>query len=352
MIPRNGRQRELDHALAALDDRQAARRVAVALLDRREDAHVLRRRAAARPASAPRPCRFEITPYGTRGRGLQDGDRAAGRRARRPRRGSGRSRRAARRRRGRASGSRRSRSRPSSTSPRRDAVAREVRRAGPALVVEEALVADRVDRDRRCPAAMRRTGASVSHGQPAPQHRGGRRAAGRRRPGSRPCRAATLHSSVPHPHDDAVMKTWDDARRHLVLMLALTFTTGIVDAVGYLGPGPGVHREHDRERGHPRHGARGCRRPAGARPGARAGRLPGRCRARRTRAAHRARPAGRDRTSVTFAATGVLAVGLGVGALVAPPERGPRSGRSSSPRCWPSRWGCRPRPRAGWPSRT
>ena len=29
------------------------------------------------------------------------------------------------------------------------------------------------------------------------------------------------------------MKTWDDARRHLVLMLALTFTTGIVDAVGY-----------------------------------------------------------------------------------------------------------------------
>ena len=31
------------------------------------------------------------------------------------------------------------------------------------------------------------------------------------------------------------MKTWDDARRHLVLMLALTFTTGIVDAVGYLG---------------------------------------------------------------------------------------------------------------------
>src|SRR4051794_41385859 len=31
------------------------------------------------------------------------------------------------------------------------------------------------------------------------------------------------------------MKTWDDPRRHLVLMLALTFTTGIVDAVGYLG---------------------------------------------------------------------------------------------------------------------
>jgi uncharacterized membrane protein YoaK (UPF0700 family) len=31
------------------------------------------------------------------------------------------------------------------------------------------------------------------------------------------------------------VKTWDDARRHLVLMLALTFTTGIVDAVGYLG---------------------------------------------------------------------------------------------------------------------
>ena len=31
------------------------------------------------------------------------------------------------------------------------------------------------------------------------------------------------------------MKTWDDTRRHLVLMLALTFTTGIVDAVGYLG---------------------------------------------------------------------------------------------------------------------
>ncbi len=31
------------------------------------------------------------------------------------------------------------------------------------------------------------------------------------------------------------MSTWEPERRHLALMLALTFTTGIVDAVGYLG---------------------------------------------------------------------------------------------------------------------
>ena len=67
----------------------------------------------------------------------------------------------------------------------------------------------------------------------------------------------------------------------------------------------------------------------------------------------RSAPAGwSHRTSGTFAATGVLAVGLGVGALVAPPVGGDRLGVSSSPRCWPSRWGCRPRRLVGSRSRT
>ena len=95
-------------------------------------------------------------------------------------------------------------------------------------------MADRVDGDlgagARCAARARRSRRGAGPTGPWPASR-----AGRRRPDPARRRAAALHSSVPHPHDDAVMKTWDDARRHLVLMLALTFTTGIVDAVGYLG---------------------------------------------------------------------------------------------------------------------
>lgn len=117
------------------------------------------------------------------------------------------------------------------------------------------------------------------------------------------------------------MRTWDDARRHLVLMLALTFTTGIVDAVGFLGLdrvftanmtgnvvilGMALAGADDL----PVLG------PALALVGFLAGAALG---GRVLRAA----PAGwSDRTSGTFAATGVLAVGLGVGALVAPPVEG------------------------------
>ncbi|MBO3083171.1 DUF1275 domain-containing protein [Cellulomonas sp. zg-ZUI188] len=123
-----------------------------------------------------------------------------------------------------------------------------------------------------------------------------------------------------HPHHDAV-KTWDHARRHLVLMLALTFTTGIVDAVGYLGLdrvftanmtgnvvilGMGLAGADDL----PVLG------PALALVGFLVGAALG---GRVLRTA----PAGwSDRTSGTFAATGVLAILLGVGALVAPPEEG------------------------------
>jgi uncharacterized membrane protein YoaK (UPF0700 family) len=117
------------------------------------------------------------------------------------------------------------------------------------------------------------------------------------------------------------MKTWDDARRHLVLMLALTFTTGIVDAVGFLGLdrvftanmtgnvvilGMALAGADDL----PVLG------PALALVGFLAGAALG---GRVLRTA----PAGwSDRTSGTFAATGVLAVGLGVGGLVAPPVEG------------------------------
>ncbi|GEL97810.1 YoaK family protein [Cellulomonas terrae] len=117
------------------------------------------------------------------------------------------------------------------------------------------------------------------------------------------------------------MRTWDDARRHLVLMLALTFTTGIVDAVGFLGLdrvftanmtgnvvilGMALAGADDL----PVLG------PALALVGFLAGAALG---GRVLRTA----PAGwSDRTSGTFAATGVLAVGLGVGALVAPPVEG------------------------------
>jgi len=117
------------------------------------------------------------------------------------------------------------------------------------------------------------------------------------------------------------MKTWDDARRHLVLMLALTFTTGIVDAVGYLGLdrvftanmtgnvvilGMALAGADDLPVAGPALALVGFL--AGAALGGRV---------------LRTAPAGwSHRTSGTFAATGVLAVGLGVGALVAPPAEG------------------------------
>ncbi|KQS98838.1 YoaK family protein [Cellulomonas sp. Leaf395] len=117
------------------------------------------------------------------------------------------------------------------------------------------------------------------------------------------------------------MKTWDDARRHLVLMLALTFTTGIVDAVGYLGLdrvftanmtgnvvilGMALAGADDLPVAGPALALVGFL--AGAALGGRV---------------LRTAPAGwSHRTSGTFAATGVLAVGLGVGAFVAPPVEG------------------------------
>jgi hypothetical protein len=39
---------------------------------------------------------------------------------------------------------------------------------------------------------------------------------------------------------------------HLLLMLALTFSTGIVDVVGYLGLDKDFAGDHDRERRHTR----------------------------------------------------------------------------------------------------
>lgn len=117
------------------------------------------------------------------------------------------------------------------------------------------------------------------------------------------------------------MKTWDDAHRHLVLMLALTFTTGIVDAVGYLGLdrvftanmtgnvvilGMALAGGDDLPVLGPTLALGGFL--AGAALG---GRL------------LRSAPAGwSDRTSGTFAATGVIAVGLGIGAFVSPPREG------------------------------
>lgn len=117
------------------------------------------------------------------------------------------------------------------------------------------------------------------------------------------------------------MKTWDDARRHLVLMLALTFTTGIVDAVGYLGLdrvftanmtgnvvilGMGLAGADDL--------------PVLGPALALAGFLVGAALGGRVL---RSAPAGwSDRTSGTFATTGVVAIALGVGAIVAPPQEG------------------------------
>ena len=124
------------------------------------------------------------------------------------------------------------------------------------------------------------------------------------------------------------MKTWDDARRHLVLMLALTFTTGIVDAVGYLGLdrvftanmtgnvvilGMALVGGDDLPILGPTIALAAFL--AGAPIGGRV---------------LRTAPAGwSHRTSMTFMATGVLAVGLGIAAVIEPPEAGCRSGPSS-----------------------
>jgi len=117
------------------------------------------------------------------------------------------------------------------------------------------------------------------------------------------------------------VKTWDDGRRHLVLMLALTFTTGIVDAVGYLGLdrvftanmtgnvvilGMALVGGDDLPVLGPLIALGAFL--AGAALGGRV---------------LRTSPAGwSHRTSLTFIATGVLAVGLGVAAVIAPPEQG------------------------------
>ncbi len=61
------RERELDDPVAAVDDREQADQAPRALGHGREHADVVAAPGAAHPASAPRPCRFEITPYGTRG---------------------------------------------------------------------------------------------------------------------------------------------------------------------------------------------------------------------------------------------------------------------------------------------
>ena len=117
------------------------------------------------------------------------------------------------------------------------------------------------------------------------------------------------------------MKTWDDTRRHLVLMLALTFTTGIVDAVGYLG----LDRVFTANMtgnvvilGMAVVGAEDL--PVLGPLVALAAFLGGAALGGRVL---RSAPAGwSHRTSVTFAATGVLAVGLGVAAVIAPPKQG------------------------------
>lgn len=117
------------------------------------------------------------------------------------------------------------------------------------------------------------------------------------------------------------MRTWDDARRHLVLMLALTFTTGIVDAVGYLG----LDRVFTANMtgnvvilGMALAGADDL--PVLGPALALVGFLVGAALGGRVL---RTAPAGwSDRTSGTFAATGALAIGLGVAALVVPPHEG------------------------------
>jgi uncharacterized membrane protein YoaK (UPF0700 family) len=45
--------------------------------------------------------------------------------------------------------------------------------------------------------------------------------------------STTLDCTV--PSDSGIARRWDHQRVHLVLMLALTFSTGVIDAVGYLG---------------------------------------------------------------------------------------------------------------------
>jgi len=113
----------------------------------------------------------------------------------------------------------------------------------------------------------------------------------------------------------------DAARTHLVLMLALTFTTGIVDAVGYLGLdrvftanmtgnvvilGMALAGADDL----PVLG------PALALGGFLAGAALG------GRVLRTAPPGWAHRSTVTFGATGVVAVALGLGAVVRPPDEG------------------------------
>lgn len=117
------------------------------------------------------------------------------------------------------------------------------------------------------------------------------------------------------------MRTWDDPRRHLVLMLALTFTTGIVDAVGYLG----LDRVFTANMtgnvvilGMALVG--GDNLPILGPVIALAAFLGGAAVGGRVL---RSAPAGwSHRTSATFFATGVLAVGLGLAAVVVPPKKG------------------------------
>ena len=92
-------------------------------------------------------------------------------------------------------------------------------------------------------------------------------------------------------------------------------------------PRPGLHRQHDRQRRHPRHGARRRRRPADRRPAARAGRLHGRRRARRPRAAGAAGRAGTRVRRACSPSSRALSLGLAV-ALFALGEDPPTGGRA------------------------
>ena len=119
----------------------------------------------------------------------------------------------------------------------------------------------------------------------------------------------------------ASIATWDPGQRHLVLMLALTFTTGIVDAVGYLG----LDRVFTANMtgnvvilGMAIAGGDGLPilGPTLALAGFLAGAAIG------GRVLRTAPPAWSNRTSGTFMATGVLATALGVAAVIAPPHAG------------------------------
>nr|WP_240674821.1 YoaK family protein [Cellulomonas endophytica] len=113
----------------------------------------------------------------------------------------------------------------------------------------------------------------------------------------------------------------DPARLHLVLMLTLTFTTGVVDAVGYLG----LDRVFTANMtgnvvilGMALAGADDL--PVLGPALALGGFLLGAALGGRVLA--RTAPGWGTRSTSTFAATGVLALGLGAGALAAPPEEG------------------------------